>query len=92
MIGCQKQIHSFFFLPYTLLLSNTYKTYSKAAVRYLRLNTEMKLNTRKRIYYLRILSYKTFFFKIMVIETLVQVEQYSLRNRVAFISLHLLSR
>lgn len=46
---------------------------------------------KKRIYYLRILRHKTFF-RIMVIETLVEVEQYRLRNRVAFISLCLLSR
>jgi hypothetical protein len=49
MIGCQKQICSlsFFFLSYTLLFSDTYKTHSKAAVRYLRLNTENEIEYKK---------------------------------------------
>lgn len=37
----------FQFLPYTFLLSNTYKTHSKAAVRYLRLNTENEIEYKK---------------------------------------------
>lgn len=94
MIGCQKQIRSvFFFYFYPLLCS--FQIPTKHIQRQLSDTfvwiQKMKLNTRKRIYYIRILRHKTFF-RIMVIETFVQIEQYRLRNKVAFISLHLLSR
>lgn len=72
IISCQNQLCSilYSFLPYTLLFSNTYKTYSKAAVRYFSLNKKIEIEyNEKGIYYLRILNHKTFF-RIMVIETL----------------------